>query len=130
MGSEMCIRDRLQRGLEGADFDDQSGVEIVDRTRSAGDAVTAAGGRTGELVYWDCDFGAGATEVTALVSGTGSVELALEGGPVLAVLETAESGSGPYDYTTLGAAIAVEGVHDVRLRLRGALRLARVDFSG
>ncbi|WP_020138810.1 glycoside hydrolase family 3 C-terminal domain-containing protein [Streptomyces sp. 351MFTsu5.1] len=120
----------LQQGLEGADFDEQSGVEIVDRTRSAGDAVTAAGGRTGELVYRGCDFGTGATEVTALLSGTGSVELSLDGGAVLAVLETAESGSGPYDYTTLGAAIAAEGVRNVRVRLRGPLRLARVDFSG
>ncbi|MFD5592021.1 glycoside hydrolase family 3 C-terminal domain-containing protein [Streptomyces griseorubiginosus] len=129
-GEPGAPRPVLQRGLEGADFDEQSGVEIVDRTRSTGDAVTAAGGRTGELVYRDCDFGTGAREVTALVSGSGSVELSLDGGAVLAVLETAESGSGPYDYTALGAAIAAQGVHDVRLGLRGPLRLARVDFSG
>lgn len=129
-GEPGAPRPLLQRGLEGTDFDEQSGVEIVDRTRSVGDAVTAAGGRTGELVYRDCDFGAGVREVTALVSGAGAVELSLDGGAVLAVLEAAEPGSGPYDYTTLGAGIVAQGVHDVRLRLRGPLRLARVDFSG
>ena len=129
-GEPGAPRPVLQRGLEGADFDEQSGVEIVDRTRSAGDAVTAAGGRTGELVYRDCDFGSGVTEVTALVSGAGAVELSLDGGAVLAVLEVAESDAGPYDYITVGAGIVAEGVHDVRLRLRGPLRLAHVGFSG
>ena len=60
----------------------------------------------------------------------GPVGVALGGGPVRAVLETREPGSGPYDSPAVGAAIAGEGVHAVRLRLRGALRLARVDFSG
>ncbi|MEU0408698.1 glycoside hydrolase family 3 C-terminal domain-containing protein [Streptomyces griseorubiginosus] len=119
-----------QRGLEAADFDEQSGVEIVDRTRAAGDAVTAAEGRIGELVYRDCDFGTGVTEVTALVCGAGAVELSLDGGAALAVLEGTESGSGPYDYLAVGAGIVAEGVHDVHLRLRGPLRLAHVGFSG
>jgi len=119
-----------QRGLEGADFDEQSGVEIVDRTRVAGDAVTATEGRAGELLYRDCDFGDGVTEATVTVSGEGSVELSLDGGAVLATWQVAESGSGPYDYTTLGAGVVAEGVHDVHLRLRGPLRLAHVGFSG
>jgi beta-glucosidase len=120
----------LQRGLDGADFDEQSGVEIVDRTKTAGDAVTAAAGRTGELVYRDCDFGEGVTGVTMTVSGQGAVELSLDGGPVLALVQVEESGSGPYDYTALGAEFVAEGVHDVHLRLRGPLRLAQVGFSG
>lgn len=129
-GEPGAPRPVLQRGLEGADFDEQSGVEIVDRTKAAGDAVTAAEGHSAELVYRDCDFGAGVTEVTVLVSGAGTVELSLEGGTVLAALEAPQSDAGPYDYTTLGAGIAAEGVHDVRLRLRGPLRLAHVGFSG
>ena len=36
----------------------------------------------------------------------------------------------PYAYTTLTAPLSASGVHDVRLRLRGPLRLARVGFSG
>ncbi|MFF0018181.1 glycoside hydrolase family 3 C-terminal domain-containing protein [Streptomyces sp. NPDC005374] len=129
-GEPGAPRPVLQRGLAGADFDEQSGVEIVDRTKETGDAVTAGEGRTGELVYKDCDFGDGVTEVTALVCGEGAVELSLDGGAVLAVLEVEESDSGPYDYTTLDAGIVAEGVHDVHLRLRGPLRLAHVGFSG
>ncbi|WP_406495770.1 glycoside hydrolase family 3 C-terminal domain-containing protein [Streptomyces sp. NBC_01604] len=133
-GEPSAPRPVLERGLDGADFDDQSGVEIVDRTKTAGDAVTAAEGRTGELVYRACDFGAGATRVTVSVAGEGVVELALDGGPTLATLTSDAAGSGPYAYTTLGAGFVAgfvaEGVHDVHLRLRGPLRLAHVGFSG
>ncbi|MFE1196460.1 hypothetical protein ACFW6E_27460 [Streptomyces olivaceoviridis] len=68
----------LERGLAGADFDEQSGVAIVDRTRTAGDAVAPAHDGTAELAYRTCDFDAGA--------GEGTLELALDGGPVLAAL--------------------------------------------
>ncbi|MGW1214813.1 glycoside hydrolase family 3 C-terminal domain-containing protein [Streptomyces sp. NPDC002499] len=120
----------LQRGLSAADFDEQSGIAIVDRTKVSGDAVTPADGRGGELVYRDCDFGAGVTEVTVRVAGEGAVELSLDGGPALAELALPTATSGPYDYTVLGAGIVAEGVHDVHLRLRGPLRLAHVGFSG
>ena len=92
--------------------------------------MTAGEGGTGELVYRDCDFGDGVSEVTMTVSGEGSVELSLDGGAVLATCEVAESDAGRYDYTVLGAGIVAEGVHDVHLRLRGPLRLAHVGFSG
>ncbi|MFF0590107.1 glycoside hydrolase family 3 C-terminal domain-containing protein [Streptomyces sp. NPDC003781] len=118
------------RGLEAADFDDQSGTEIVDRTRVAGDAVTAVTGRTGELLYRDCDFGPGVTGVTVSVAGTGSVEVALDGGPWTVTLSPDAPTAGPYDYTTLTGAFTAAGVHDLRIRLRGSLRLAHVGFSG
>ncbi|GAB2877773.1 glycoside hydrolase family 3 C-terminal domain-containing protein [Streptomyces deserti] len=118
----------VARGLDAADFDEQSGTQIVDRTKVSGDAVTPVPGTTGELLFRNCDFGTGVTQLSAEVAGEGVLELSLDGGPALAVL-TAD-GSGPYDYTTLGAAIAAEGVHDVHLRLRGPLRLAHVGFSG
>jgi beta-glucosidase len=117
-------------GLNGADFDEQGGIEIVDRTKVAGDAVTPAAGRTGELVYRDCDFGPGVTAVTVTLAGEGTVELSLDGGTPLAVLSPDTPTSGPYDYVTLSTALAASGVHDVHLRLRGPLRLARVGFSG
>ena len=130
-GESAAPRPVLQRGLAGADFDEQSGVEIVDRTKAAGDAVTAAPGLLGELVYRDCDFGDGVAEVSVTVSGEGAVELSLDGGAIIAVLESEPAeGSGPYDYTTLGAGIVAEGVHDVHIGLRGPLRLAHVGFSG
>lgn len=129
-GEPAAPRALVQRGLEAADFDEQSGTEIVDRTKVSGDAVTPAPGKAGELVFRDCDFGTGVTEVTVEAAGGGVVELSLDGGPALAVLPLSTPTSGPYDYTTLGARIAAEGVHDVHLRLRGPLRLAHVGFSG
>ncbi|MGV9899257.1 fibronectin type III-like domain-contianing protein, partial [Streptomyces tendae] len=118
------------RGLEAVDFDEQSGTEIVDRTKVAGDAVTAVAGRTGELLYRDCDFGTGTTGVTVSVAGAGSVEVALGGGPWTAALSPDAPTAGPYDYVDLGAAFTAAGVHDLRIRLRGSLRLAHVGFSG
>ncbi|CAL9601582.1 glycoside hydrolase family 3 C-terminal domain-containing protein [Streptomyces sp. enrichment culture] len=118
------------RGLEAADFDDQSGTEIVDRTRVAGDAVTAVPGRTGELLYRDCDLGPGVTGVTVSVAGTGSVEVALDGVPGTVPLSPDAPTAGPYDYTALTGAFTAAGVHDLRIRLRGSLRLAHVGFSG
>ncbi|MFF3895778.1 glycoside hydrolase family 3 C-terminal domain-containing protein [Streptomyces sp. NPDC001812] len=132
LGGEPGVpRPVLERGLDAADFDEQSGTEIVDRTRESGDAVTPVAGKPGELLFRRCDFGSGVTEVTVEVSGGGTVELALDGGPVLATLSPQALTSGPYDYVTLGASVAVDGVHgvqDLRLGLRGPLRLARVGF--
>lgn len=117
-------------GLEAADFDEQSGTEIVDRTKMTGDAVTPAAGGTGELLYRACDFGTGVTRVTVSVAGGGTVEAALDGGPWTAVLSPAAPTAGPYDYVELDGSLTAEGVHDLRIRLRGSLRLAHVGFSG
>ncbi|WP_030216749.1 glycoside hydrolase family 3 C-terminal domain-containing protein [Streptomyces sp. NRRL WC-3626] len=130
-GEPAAARAVVERGLDGADFDEQSGVEIVDRDRSAGDAVTAVAGKEGELLFRRCDFGDGVTGVAVEVSGEGSAEVSVGDGPVLASLSPSAPTSGPYDYSTLRASFAVVGgVHDVRVRLRGPLRLARVGFSG
>lgn len=129
-GRPPAPRPVLERGLAGADFDEQSGVAIVDRTKTAGDAVTPAHGGTAELAHRFCDFGAGVREVTARVAGEGTVELSLDGGPVLATLTLDTPTDGPYAYTDLTAGLVADGVHDVRLRLRGPLRLAHVGFSG
>ncbi|MGW0827315.1 glycoside hydrolase family 3 C-terminal domain-containing protein [Streptomyces sp. NPDC002845] len=117
-------------GLNAADFDEHRGIDIVDRTKVSGDAVTPADGKTGELLFNDCDFGAGTSEVTVEVAGEGTVEFSLNGGPVLAVLTLDTATAGPYDYTTLRADVTAAGVHDVHLKLRGPLRLAHVGFSG
>ncbi|MEV6998207.1 glycoside hydrolase family 3 C-terminal domain-containing protein [Streptomyces sp. NPDC093982] len=129
-GEAPAPRPALRRGLNAADFDEQSGIAIVDRTKASGDAVTPAQGGSGELVYRHCDFGAGTTQVTATVSGVGVVEVSLDGGPVLAVLTSGAADASPYDYTTVSAGITADGVHDVHLELRGPLRLAHVGFSG
>ncbi|MER6673662.1 glycoside hydrolase family 3 C-terminal domain-containing protein [Streptomyces sp. NPDC000983] len=118
-----------EHGLDAADFDEQSGSAIVDRTRTSGDAVTPSGSRSAELLYRACDFGAGVTRVTATVSGEGTVEVSLDGGSGYAVL-TVKEPTGPYEHVLLEAEFGAAGVHDVRLRLRGPLRLAQVGFSG
>ncbi|QUW94123.1 glycoside hydrolase family 3 C-terminal domain-containing protein [Streptomyces sp. V17-9] len=119
-----------ERGLEAADFDEQSGTQIVDRTKTAGDAVTPTAGGTGELLYRSCDFGTGVTRTTLSVAGTGTVEMALDGGTWTPALSPSAPAAGPYDYTELDGAFTAGGVHDLRIRLRGALRLAHVGFSG
>ncbi|WP_053707930.1 glycoside hydrolase family 3 C-terminal domain-containing protein [Streptomyces sp. NRRL B-3648] len=129
-GAAPAPRAVVERGLPGVGFDEQSGIAIVDRTRTAGDAVTPARDGTAEVVYRACDFGAGVREVTARVAGAGTVELALDGGPVVASLGLRTPTADAYTYTTLAAGLVAEGVHDVHLRLRGPLRLAHVGFSG
>ncbi|WP_062641606.1 glycoside hydrolase family 3 C-terminal domain-containing protein [Streptomyces maremycinicus] len=131
-GEPATPRPVLRRGLEAADFDEQSGVEIVDRTKVSRDAVTPVAGGTGELLYRACDFGTGAgtTGVTVTVAGSGTVELSLDGGPALATLTVGAPTPGPYDYVTVDAALTAGGVRDLRLGLRGPLRLAHVGFTG
>ncbi|MFE1588578.1 glycoside hydrolase family 3 C-terminal domain-containing protein [Streptomyces sp. NPDC058737] len=119
-----------ERGLEAADFDEQSGTEIVDRTKVSGDAVTPVPGATGELLYRSCDFGTGVTRTTLSVAGTGTVEMALDGGAWTPAPSPSGPAAGPYDYTELDGAFTAGGVHDLRIRLRGSLRLAHVGFSG
>ncbi|GAA2290914.1 glycoside hydrolase family 3 C-terminal domain-containing protein [Streptomyces hawaiiensis] len=129
-GEPTLPRAVLAKGLAAAGFDEQSGIEIVDRTKVSGDAVTPAGTETAELVYRACDFGRGISEVTVEVAGEGTVEFSLDGGPVLATLSPAAPTPGPYEYVSLSASVAAAGVHDVHLGLRGPLRLAHVGFSG
>ncbi|WP_432137982.1 MULTISPECIES: glycoside hydrolase family 3 C-terminal domain-containing protein [unclassified Streptomyces] len=115
-----------ERGLAAADFDEQSGAEIVDRTKVSGDAVTPAGGAGAELVYRACDFGPGVTGVSVEVAGEGEAELSVAGRSVTLTALT----SGPYAYAKVEAPLSADGVHDVHLGLRGPLRLAHVGFSG
>ncbi len=63
------------------------------------------------------------------MSGEGSVELALDGGPVIARLDVPAT-PGPYDYTTVVTPFGATEVHDLHIGLRGPLRLAHVGFSG
>ncbi|MFH9960723.1 glycoside hydrolase family 3 C-terminal domain-containing protein [Streptomyces mirabilis] len=128
-GEPATPRPVREQGLNAADFDEQRDTEIVDRTKMSGDAVSPRADATGELVHRGCDFGTGVTRVEVEASGEGVVEVSLDGGPSLATVAF-DGTKSPYDYTTIGAEFAAHGVHDLRLRLRGPLRLARVGFSG
>ncbi|MFC9425550.1 glycoside hydrolase family 3 C-terminal domain-containing protein [Streptomyces sp. NPDC056987] len=116
-------------GLAAADYDEQTGTALVDRTKTSGDAVTALDG-SGELLFRACDFGDGVRTVSVEVAGEGSVEIALAGGGTVALVEVPPPGGGPYDYTTLHAEAPLTGVADLRLTLNGSVRLARVGFGG
>ncbi|MFD7221289.1 glycoside hydrolase family 3 C-terminal domain-containing protein [Streptomyces sp. NPDC059892] len=133
-GDAPRARDLRRDGLAAADYDEQTGTEIVDRTRVSGDAVTplgTGGGRAaGELLFKDCDFGDGAGGVTLDAAGEGEVTLTTADGGARAVIEV-RAGGGPYDYqTTPRAGLPLSGVHDLRVTLRGPLRLARIDVTG
>ncbi|MFD8984546.1 glycoside hydrolase family 3 C-terminal domain-containing protein [Streptomyces sp. NPDC059564] len=129
-GEPSAPRAVMARGLDAVDFDDQSDTEIVDRTKTSGDSVAPLAGRRGELVFRDCDFGEGAAGITVDAAGEGTVELSLGDGPVLAVLTLSPRTAGPHGYATVSAPVVVAaGVHEVRLGLRGPVRLAGVAFS-
>ncbi|WP_328631559.1 glycoside hydrolase family 3 C-terminal domain-containing protein [Streptomyces sp. NBC_00356] len=120
-GDAPTPRPALTEGLAAATHDEQHGdIEIVDRTKTHGDAVTG----TGELRYRDCDFGTeGVSTVRLDVAGEGIVDLA--DGPRVEVPAT----GGPYDYVTVDAPFAATGVRDLRVRLGGGVRLARINFA-
>ncbi|MER5180142.1 glycoside hydrolase family 3 C-terminal domain-containing protein [Streptomyces sp. NPDC002896] len=128
-GEAATPRPVLANGLDAADYDEQRGTAIVDRSKTSGDAVTPVDDATGELVFRSCDFGDGVTEVSVEAAGEGTVELRLADGEVRATVDVPATG-GPYAYATVGAAFAATGVQDLHIRLRGPLRLAHVGFSG
>ncbi|QIJ65029.1 glycoside hydrolase family 3 C-terminal domain-containing protein [Streptomyces sp. JB150] len=129
-GEPATPRPVASRGLDAVDFDEQSGTRIVDRTKVSGDAVTPSAD-VAELLYRACDFGTGVRQVSVEVAGGGgTVEVWPAPGAAPATLTLDAPTSGPYDYTRLTAAFTADGVRDVRVRLRGPLRLAHVGFSG
>ncbi|NJQ04697.1 glycoside hydrolase family 3 C-terminal domain-containing protein [Streptomyces lonarensis] len=65
------------RGLAAADYDEQWGTELVDLSRTDGDAVAPADpGAPGRLLFRNCDIGAAAA-VTARAAGRGTVTVQL-----------------------------------------------------
>ncbi|WP_353945881.1 glycoside hydrolase family 3 C-terminal domain-containing protein [Streptomyces sp. HUAS MG91] len=121
-GDAPAPRPVLAHGLDAAAYDTQRGTEIVDRTKTRGDAVTPSGA-TGELHYLACDFGAdGVTGIRVEAAGEGTVTVG--DGRTLTVPAT----GGPYRYVTLDADFTATGVRDLRVTLDGTVRLARLTF--
>lgn len=112
--------------LAATGYDEQGGTEIVDRSRTAGDAVRPLDGATGELLFRACDFGEGVHAVTVEAAGRGAVDL-ISGSTATTV--TVPQTGGVYDYARHSCAFTVSGVRDLRVRLRGPLRLARLTFT-
>ncbi|MDG9705475.1 glycoside hydrolase family 3 C-terminal domain-containing protein [Streptomyces sp. DH37] len=129
--------------IRAADYDEQRGTELVDLTRERGDAVAPSGPGPAELVFHDCDFGAGTATVTLEAAreepGEAVVVLRLDGGDdggadgggrTLASLTVPSTGD-RYTRTTVRAALPdpPSGVRDLRVVLHGSLRLARLGFG-
>ncbi|MFE5795186.1 glycoside hydrolase family 3 C-terminal domain-containing protein [Streptomyces sp. NPDC056503] len=121
----------LEAGLEAADYDEQTGTVIVDRTRASGDAVTTAeAGSPGTLLFRACDFGDGVTELAVTAAGEGELVLSTGTGTTELARLTLPPTGDRYAYTTVGVPCHVRDVTDLRVELRGPLRLAHVAFSG
>jgi beta-glucosidase len=132
----------LAETTRAENFDDYSGVHLVDESKAAGTAVEAAGAGAW-LEFADARLAPGAARLTARVAGgAGTVEVHLGSptGPLLGTAHTADTGS-PYTYRTVTADLTVPaaatatgqgrtsgaGGPNVYLVLGKGLRLA--DFS-
>ncbi|MFF8842308.1 glycoside hydrolase family 3 C-terminal domain-containing protein [Streptomyces sp. NPDC015127] len=130
-GDPPAARPVLRSGQAAVAYDEQTATEIVDRSRASGDAVTARAGSEGELLFRDCDFGDGVVAVTVEAAGEGRIDITTDS-PGLdvpsAVVDVPPTG-GVYDYTTRTALFSASGVRDLRVRLRGPVRLAGLTFQ-
>ncbi|MFG1804918.1 glycoside hydrolase family 3 C-terminal domain-containing protein [Streptomyces sp. NPDC049040] len=117
--------------VRAVDFDDHTGITLVDATPTDGDAVTPSGD-DGTLVYRAADLD-GARTFTAEVSRTGNGPAHLEvwaGETRLAAVPVPSTG-GRYTWTTVASDLATcpAGVQDVRLVLRGEQRVRVFGFD-
>jgi len=111
------------------DFDDYSGVDLVDESKVRGDAVGAGAGDW--VKFTDADLRSGARSFQAQVSraaaGTASIQIRLDdpvNGRVVGTATVPSTGD-KYVYTTVTSRIsAASGRHDVYLVFTGDLRIS------
>jgi beta-glucosidase len=117
----------LSRETRAIDFDDYSGVDLVDETKEFGEAVGATDADW--LKFADVDLGRRTDSVSAEVASTvagGSIEVRLDspGGRLLGAVQVPSTGN-VYSYATANAPLArARGRHDVYLVFRGSLRIS------
>ncbi|WNV88454.1 glycoside hydrolase family 3 C-terminal domain-containing protein [Umezawaea sp. Da 62-37] len=127
-GETIPARD-LAKATRAVDFDDYSGVTLVDESKERGDAVGAAAGQW--IRFTDADLGRGAKTFSAKVSraaaGSASIEVRLGDpvhGEVVGTAAVASTGN-VYTYGTTTAALSqARGRQDVYLVFTGDLRVA------
>ncbi|MEU6549628.1 glycoside hydrolase family 3 C-terminal domain-containing protein [Streptomyces sp. NPDC046915] len=118
----------LSRTTRAENFDDYgSGIHLVDESKAAGTAVSAASDGAW-LEFADTRLGSGASRFSARVAGpAGTVEVRL-GSPTGRLIGTATTGGtgSAYDYATVGARLTAAGKDraDVYLVLSEGLRLS------
>ncbi|MDX3661536.1 glycoside hydrolase family 3 C-terminal domain-containing protein [Streptomyces sp. ID05-26A] len=115
--------------LRAADFDDHDGATLVDATRAAGDAVTAADPAVPATLWFRSVDLTGAVRVEADVAGPGGrVEFRCG---ELQVEIPVPANEDPYVWTTGRTALTapLDGVHDLEVTLHGGVRLAAFRFT-
>lgn len=141
-GDEPAPRPVAREGLLACRFDDSRGIALTDLSREHGDAVTPAGDEPGVLVFRGCDLGTGPDQVTVTAALEGPPDGAPAGAPrgevVLQVPGTDFRAAVPvpptggryvYDAVRHPLADAPAGVRELRVTLRGPVRLHRLDFA-
>ncbi|MFI2433084.1 glycoside hydrolase family 3 C-terminal domain-containing protein [Streptomyces sp. NPDC018693] len=134
-GTAPAPRALVDRRTRAVDFDDHTGVTLVDATRATGDAVAPADlAHPATLLFRSADL-TGASRFEAEVARTagGPVEARLEvraADRLLADIDVPVTGD-LYAWTTVTAVTAArgEGRHDVSLTLHGDFRLASFRFA-
>jgi beta-glucosidase len=118
-GETIPARD-LSRTTRAVDFDDYTGVSLVDTSKERGDSV----GGPGWISFHDSELRRART-FTARVAGAGAIEIRL-GGPTGKRVGTATSPgtADKYTYTSVSTALTgADGRHDVFLVITGDLRV-------
>lgn len=135
-GETIPPRRVVGREVEAVDFDDYHRIELVDETRTRGDAVGAASPGAW-IEFREVDFGDGVERFIAHVAkddpGSATIQLCLGDpatGPVIGTAAVPSSG-GRYTWTTITAEVyGAAGVHDLYLVFSGGgLRLSRFAFT-
>ncbi|MFJ8631876.1 glycoside hydrolase family 3 C-terminal domain-containing protein [Streptomyces sp. NPDC093568] len=134
-GTAPAPRALVGRRTLAVDFDDYSGITLVDATRERGDAVAPADpARPATVHFRSVDLsGAARFEAEVARESTGPGEALLEvraGAHLLAEIAVPATGD-RRSWTTVTAATAIpgEGHHDLCLALRGDFRLASFRFT-
>lgn len=134
-GAAAVPRTGVGRRIAAVDFDDYENATIVDATRTHGDAVTPTfPARPGTLFFRDVDLsGAVRIEIEVAREEAGASRALLEvrqGERGFAEIEVPVTGD-RYAWATVAADFAtpLDGIHDLRLTLHGAFRLAAFRFE-
>ncbi|GAA3263818.1 glycoside hydrolase family 3 protein [Nonomuraea helvata] len=130
-GSVPGPRAVVDRRTLAADFDDYTGITVVDADRTTGDAVAPARhDHPATLLFRSCDL-TGAVRVETEVAALGEGRLEVWAGEVLLAEIPLPPTGGRYAWVSvagdLGSPLA--GVHDLRITLRGDVRLATFLFT-
>jgi beta-glucosidase len=134
-GPAPAPRVAVDRTTLAVDFDDHTGVTIVDADPTTGDAVCPAEpARAATLVFGSVDLSGAAgveAEVAREAGEPGEALLEFRAGEQLLALLPVPVTGGRYAWTTVTRELpAVEGVHDLQLTLHGGFRLASFRLSG